>query len=89
MLLGPHHDGKLELTYRNVHSYSFVSHRGFRIDRNEEKGVYFHGDWLTDEVRLSENDLVIHEIEWEHADWLIECKDIEAKWKPFEHNERN
>jgi hypothetical protein len=36
-----------------------------------------HGDWLYDEIRLSERGLVLHEVEFSsNGHWLIECKDI-------------
>jgi hypothetical protein len=37
------------------------SHRGKQIG---------HGDWLTDEVRLSDTGMVIHEIEFEEGIWV-------------------
>ena len=81
-LLGAYHNGHIEIRYENIHSYSFNSNRGFRI--SEYKGEYFHGDWLRDEIRLSENEFVIHEIEWENGNWQIEAEDIEYKWIPFD-----
>jgi len=73
-LLAAYHDGYIELTYKNVQSYSFKK-QGF--------SSLSHDDWLYDEIRVSENDFVLHEIEWVNSDWLIECEDIFYEWKPF------
>ncbi len=44
-----------------------------------------HGDWLIDEVRLSEREFVLHEVEFSHGSrWIIECEDLIYQWKPFE-----
>lgn len=66
-LLGAYHDGYIELTYKNVHAYLLEN----------------HGDWITDEVRLSANGMVEHEIAWLGGKWIIECEDIVYEWKPF------
>ena len=73
-LLGPYHDGHIELTYTDVRNYS--------IER--EEGIQGHGDWLYDEIRLSDEGRLLHEIEWWGGDWLIECVGFEYKWLPFE-----
>ena len=73
-LLAAYHDGYIELTYKNVQSYSF---------KKQDFSSLSHDDWLYDEIRVSENDFVLHEIEWVNSDWLIECEDIFYEWKPF------
>ncbi len=74
-LFGAYHDGYLFLHYKNVNQYSLN-----KIGKNKS-----HGDWLYDEIRLSENDFVLHEIEFaNNAIWQIECEDIEVKWTKFE-----
>jgi len=78
-LLGAYHNGHIVIIYKNIHAYSFNSKR-----ISEHKGDFFHGDWLDDRIRLSENGLVLHEIEWEHGNWIIESGDIEYKWIPFD-----
>jgi hypothetical protein len=76
-LLGAYHDGYLELVYTGVVSYSFLAKRSTAPDN---KG---HGDWLIDEIRLSEGNLVLHEIAfWSGSHWLIECRDIKSTWIP-------
>lgn len=79
-LLGPYHDGNTTLRYHEVHSYSLATPFGF-VSQPRDVG---HGNWLCDEVRLSERDHVLHEIEFSRGSrWLIECKDIECIWEPF------
>jgi hypothetical protein len=74
-LLGAYHDGYLDLSYKNVAQYELKKSDSWDS----------HGDWLYDEVRLSESGLVLHEIEFRNQTvWLIECEDIEFNWKPFE-----
>jgi hypothetical protein len=73
-LLGAYHDGYLDLSYKNVRNYSFVT-------LNPQQN---HGDWLWDEIRLSENSFVLHEIEFRNgAEWLIECEDVGFEWNPI------
>jgi hypothetical protein len=74
-LLGAYHDGFLDLNYVNVKKYSL----------NKNTSWNSHGDWLFDEVRLSDKNLVLHEVEFASGEyWLIECEDIKFEWKPFE-----
>lgn len=86
-LLGAYHNGFIEIRYRNIHAYSLNSKRGFRLAG--ESGSHFHGDWLADKIRLSENGFVLHEIEWENGQWIIESEDIEYKWLPFDPAQPN
>lgn len=80
-LLGAYHDGYIEVTYKQVKSYSLYTPAEF-------KGPPLnvgHGDWLVDEIRLSEREFVLHEIEFSRGSrWVIECEDIIYQWKPFE-----
>ncbi len=74
-LFAAYHDGFIELRYSEVGSYSLAS------GATSGKG---HGDWLYDEVRLSERGRVLHEIEWSSGGlWLIECGDVAYKWVPL------
>jgi hypothetical protein len=78
-LLGPYHNGKTVLVYRNVQSYSLNTPFGL-VSPPHEVG---HGDWLCDEVRLSERNHVLHEIEFSRGSrWIIECADIVCAWEP-------
>jgi len=78
-LLGAYHDGNIEIFYPQVANYHIV--RGFDSSTRGKK--IGHGDWLTDEVRLTDAGRVIHEIEFEKGIWVIEAGDIEYRWKPF------
>lgn len=84
-LLGAYHDGYLQLNYKNAFKYSLSKSDS---SENPEEWLYNHenhGDWLYDEIRLSEKGLVLHEIEFRHkADWIIECEDIEVNWIAIE-----
>ena len=72
-LLGAFHDGHLLLDYADVLMYSLES----------PKTRSGHGDWLFDEIRLSENGFVLHEVLFSNDSlWLIEAKDISCQWRP-------
>jgi hypothetical protein len=80
-LLGSFHKEYLELNYKDVRSYELRAqpHANQQASRNVG-----HGDWLIDEVRLSENHLVLHEILFrDRGRWLIEASDILWEWKPL------
>ena len=82
-LLGPYHDGITTLIYRDVKTYSLDTPAGCVHGGEKRLNYIAHGDWLVDEIRLSERGLVIHEVKFERGSrWLIECKDIECTWKP-------
>jgi hypothetical protein len=68
--LGAYHDGYLELVYSDVSSFCV------------DQGL---GDWLYDEVRLSDEGSIIHEIEFAGGYWNIVAKDIRATWIPATH----
>ncbi len=73
-LFAAYHDGHIELKYSDVQSYSLAS------GIENESG---HGDWLYDEIRLSNQGHVLHEIEWsDGGTWMIECGDVEYRWMP-------
>jgi hypothetical protein len=75
-LLGSYHDGRIEIIYKNVQSYSIHS---------SPQANDGHGDWLYDEIRLSERGYMLHEIEWARgSEWLIECADFTYCWMPFD-----
>jgi hypothetical protein len=76
-LLGAFHDGFIELRYKGVFEYEMSG----TSDESWPKIHRPHGDWLIDEIRLSENGRVIHEIKFTRARWLIQCEDIVYTWK--------
>jgi hypothetical protein len=74
-LLAAYHDGHIELTYSDVKEYSLGG---------EGQTGSGHGDWLYDEIRLSDRGHVVHEIEWSRSSrWLIECSDVSSEWMPL------
>jgi hypothetical protein len=79
-LLGAYHDGFIEFHYTEVESYYLDQpHRRGQWATNQ-KG---HKDWMVDEVDLSDNGYILHEIEWlDGAHWYIECRNFEFKWIP-------
>lgn len=66
--------GIIEFLYPQVFRYNLVCSGSHS----------FHSDWRYDEFRLSDDDYVIHEIEWWHAGesgrWLIESSDVQHQW---------
>lgn len=76
-LLGAYHDGKIKISYENVNAYNLALLPSDRLTSG-------HGDWIIDEIRLSEKNKVIHEIKfWLAGNWKIECSDIKYEWIPF------
>jgi hypothetical protein len=75
LLLGAYHDGRFTLTYNDVTSYEFgYSQRG-------RKGRQGHGDWIIDELTLSEAGAVRHEILFEDDNrWIICSGDLCYQW---------
>lgn len=73
-LLGAYHDGFIVLTYKAVISYSLSTEQKIATKKDP-------ADWLYDEIRLSDNGNVLHEIEWSDGSvWLIECADVCYEW---------
>jgi hypothetical protein len=78
ILLGANHNGYIEMTYKNV------THYLLNKPKNSENVAvsYGHGDWLIDEVRLSDTSSVIHDISFHGgSNWTIECDDLIYEWK--------
>lgn len=74
--LGAYHDGYFELVYKNVSSYSVSS-----IVRKAGRGGWLgHGDWLVDELTMTEANLINHEVEFVSADLKITCVDLDYRW---------
>lgn len=81
-LLGAFHDGNIQLDYKNVTSYKLEAPNDAEYKKYRERSG--HGDWLIDEVRLTESGNVFHEVifRW-GAQWSIECEELEYRWCPF------
>ncbi len=77
-LLGAYHDRHILLRYPRLFSYSMQT-------ATCDKGL---GDWLYDELRLSDGGHLLHEIEWANRSrWLIEADDIEFEWRSLKTEE--
>ncbi|MGH9842006.1 MAG: hypothetical protein ACREEM_24885 [Blastocatellia bacterium] len=85
-LLGAYHDGYTDLVYKKVRCYALNAPADSHATTKYSLG---HGDWLTDEIRLSKHGSVIHEVAFfsnEHA-WTIQCEDIHYKWTPIDKSQ--
>lgn len=70
VLLGQMHDRRIEIIYEKVRSYFFLKKEGML-----NQFATAHGDVYTHEVRISENDDVIHEIQFDETGGIeIECE---------------
>ena len=83
-LLSPTLTGYLILTYVRVRSHLFELYSPMPEDETSS-----YDDLIIDEVRLTENGKVIHEIQFASGQWLIECGDIVAEWKPVSAEARS
>jgi hypothetical protein len=80
-LLSAYHDRHIELIYDGVRNYSLEASAEFKSPPACKIG---HGDWLIDEIRLSEGNLVLHEIEFSIGSrWVIECENIRYLSEPI------
>jgi hypothetical protein len=61
--------------------------RTFLLPLSVNDGQGGHRDWRYDELRLSKDGRILHEIEWHGANevgsWLIEASDVELRWIPL------
>jgi hypothetical protein len=82
LFLGSFHDGLFSLTYRDVRTYSL------QLEPHAPAGRA-HGDWLVDEVTLTDEGLVRHEIEFERASLTVICADLEYRGLPHASRARH
>jgi hypothetical protein len=68
-LLGAYHDLRIEISYDDVHAY--------RVNRTH-KSI---GDWLYDEITINQSGRVVHEIEFENGEVVVECADMVYQWE--------
>ena len=81
-LINGYHNGYIELLYQDVKSYNITKQVDLRWGGTSPNQG--HRDWLIDELRLSEHNLVLHEILFDgQTRWIIECKDIKYTWIPL------
>lgn len=85
VLLGAYHDGRIHLSYKGVTYYNLG--KAPLVGKQAEvfgKPAATHGDWIIDEISLSEENLVVHTIAFSNeVEWVIQCKDFEYQWIPF------
>ncbi|MDB6028954.1 MAG: hypothetical protein JWM68_5177 [Verrucomicrobiales bacterium] len=68
-LLGPFHDRRIHLRYSGVTRY--------RFDLSAQEGEQVaQGDLFTHEIRVNDAGALIHEILFQNATLLIECRDM-------------
>jgi hypothetical protein len=79
-LLASSHDGRIRFTYTQVRSYALGVPPEFEMPPLNVG----HGDWLVDEVRLSDRGLIVHEILLSRGSlWAIEATDLRYEWLPL------
>jgi hypothetical protein len=70
-LLGAYHDTRLRYKYTGVKTYSLNK----KLSLSDSRYQQGHGDWIVDEITLSESGFVRHEIElFGGASWMIESE---------------
>jgi hypothetical protein len=83
-LLGAYHDGRIRITYPGVRGYSLFQ----PSDHNVPVHAGGHGDWLVDEISVSDRSrpemlLVVHEVVFSmEGSWTIEAEDVVYEWLP-------
>jgi hypothetical protein len=81
-LLGAYHNGNIVINYSEVSSYKIEWNFFQEQEINSKKP--WHGDWIIDEISLSDSGKVIHEIEFRFdGHWIIECQEINYNWLPI------
>lgn len=71
--LGAYHDLTFDIEYRGVKSYSIIKETGDGPPGRQTE----HGDWRIDEVTLTEDGDISHEILFMgYASWRITCTDL-------------
>ena len=72
-LLSAYHDYQIFITYKGV---TGLNMHGVGLNKG-------HGDWRYDEFRISDEGLLVHEIEWRQykmqSTWTITAEDIEYR----------
>ncbi|PYV06492.1 MAG: hypothetical protein DMG10_01680 [Acidobacteria bacterium] len=78
-LLAASHAARIRFTYPGVQSYEL----GAPLEFETPPASVGHGDWLADEVQLSERGYVMHQIRFSRgALWRIEALDLRYEWVP-------
>jgi hypothetical protein len=74
-LMGNVRDGRVELTYRGVHSYSL---EGFAA--NDPMG----NTWIQDTLELRKTNVLKHKVTLTGGNWSIEADDVDYVWEPWQ-----
>ena len=74
-LIGNMHDGRINLTYRGVRSYSMEGFATGDIRGNR---------WMQDTLELRKTDSLKHKVNLTGGNWSIEAEDIVYKWEPLQ-----
>ena len=82
-LLGAYHDGVTKFVYAKVRSYDLHTPANCGFPNRAEPVGIGHGDWLQDEIRVSDRGLLLHEVVFSRGSrWKIEAEDIRHTWEP-------
>jgi hypothetical protein len=74
-LIGNMRDGRVQLTYRGVRTYSM---EGFAT--SDAKG----NRWMQDTLELRKTDVLKHKVYLTGGNWLIEAEDVDYRWEPLQ-----
>jgi hypothetical protein len=74
-LLGNMRDGRVELTYRGVYSYSMEGFAASDLMGNT---------WIQDTLELGKKNVLKHEVTLTGGNWSIEAADVDYVWEPLQ-----
>jgi len=74
-LMGSMRDGRVELTYRGVYSYSMEGFAASDLMGNT---------WIQDTLELGKKNVLKHEVTLTGGNWSIEAADVDYVWEPLQ-----
>jgi hypothetical protein len=74
-LMGNMRDGRVELTYRGVYSYSMEGFAASDLMGNT---------WIQDTLELGKKNVLKHEVTLTGGNWSIEAADVDSVWEPLQ-----
>jgi hypothetical protein len=74
-LMGNMRDGRVELTYRGVYSYSMEGFAASDLMGNT---------WIQDTLELGKKNVLKHEVTLTGGNWSIEAADVDYVWEPLQ-----
>lgn len=81
--LGPFHDKRIYLNYETVVGFELVTPEYFERPSNVNTG---HGDLLIHEVRIEDNLVLVHELEFSRGStFIIKCKNIKHREESYSY----